>query len=1006
MSAKKNLFYELSLAAVVFGVVVVSSVFTGSAFGQDFARPDGSVPLPMDWSNQHLIYTVGFTREQASKMQSDPRYFVAMRLHGKELADESAAIGNPTLPRRNAALSIFPTRRPTPKTKPALNKDWAVSLGAGGVAQGMSPAKFVFDVNAAPNCTADFAVFPVNASTGSSRAYVVGTFSSSASSTGSVPITITPSGGSPATLTFTANTGGTNSGLSFAVYTSTNQQDADATNLAAAINRNLSSTALDEVVAVASSGTVTVYALTAGTGVTLTKPVDTGVANLTWGTPSTPTNGSQANIVGLDNLYSGTGTPLCGTATSYPTFIFSYASGVGPVATSPVISGSGTKIAYVENDTSSPSIGAILHVLTFKTGSNEYGSCTNSGTATPTCATAPVIPGSTANSTAADFMLPLGLVASLGTSGTTTMTTGIDSYSSPFVDYWHDIVYVGDNGGYLYSITGVFGVFGGTPAHAGGNFPVTVHSTYALSSPVLDGAGTTGDIFVGDSDGYLYNYASNGTLAATALLVGTGATTTAGGVRDAPIVDSTNSRVYAVVGCSSASGGDSELTQFSFDGSHLTELARVPFTSTGCSDSIPMYSPTPDNNYYTEGINSGLIYAGFAYDGTHANVNAYGFTTKTMNTSAYGAAYFSTSSAASFSPLTEFYGNPLGVAITNVAQSSTTVTITATNSFAANDVVGITGVVASGTSCPTAAVSNINSGTHTIVTASTSSFTFAAPTNTITSGSCTLSSPTATLVGYAATVVSQSGTTVTVTTPSNAFVAGQVVTIANVSGGTSGCPTGGAIAINAEQVVQTQASTSITFISPLSATGSCTYTTSGPPAATVTGPTKDYLFFGTNQPEAYTITLPISTGTTGITTTATNTTSVAGGTSGIIVDNDSSSGQAASLYFGTLAGEGETPAVTGLSSVTDTVTVTTPANTFYTGESVSIAGVANNGTNCTPTEVGHINGGPFTITVTNDTTFTYTTTGLSNNVSGCTLTSATATASQAAAVKLTQSGLL
>ena len=60
--------------------------------------------------------------------------------------------------------------------KGPMKKDWAVSLGAGGVAQGMLPAKFSFNVNATPSCTADFVVFPVNASTGNTRANVVGTF--------------------------------------------------------------------------------------------------------------------------------------------------------------------------------------------------------------------------------------------------------------------------------------------------------------------------------------------------------------------------------------------------------------------------------------------------------------------------------------------------------------------------------------------------------------------------------------------------------------------------------------------------------------------------------------------------------------------------------------------------------------------------------------------------------------------------------------------------------------
>ena len=60
-----------------------------------------------------------------------------------------------------------------------------------------------------------------------------------------------------------------------------------------------------------------------------------------------------------------------------PEFIFSYASGVGPVATSPGLSLSGTEIAYVEND---PNIGAILHVLTFGSGSTEYGTSASCAT--------------------------------------------------------------------------------------------------------------------------------------------------------------------------------------------------------------------------------------------------------------------------------------------------------------------------------------------------------------------------------------------------------------------------------------------------------------------------------------------------------------------------------------------------------------------------------------------------------------------------------------------------
>ena len=224
----------------------------------------------------------------------------------------------------------------------------------------------------------------------------------------------------------------------------------NATNLAAAINRNLSSTALDRIVAIASGDAVTVYALTPGTRVALTdcqRPVP-----LQLGRGLLPaTNGSQANIVAFNHLYSGSGDRRCGLTN--PEFIFSYASGVGPVATSPGLSVSGTEVAYVEND---PNIGAILHVLTFGSGSTEYGttaSCTgnnNGGATLPTCATSPVIPGSTSGSTATDFMLPLGLVAANAATGA---AGAADSFSSPFTDYANDTTYVGDNNGYLYAIT-------------------------------------------------------------------------------------------------------------------------------------------------------------------------------------------------------------------------------------------------------------------------------------------------------------------------------------------------------------------------------------------------------------------------------------------------------------------------------------------------------------------------------------------------------------------------
>ncbi len=810
MRAEKNAFYRQSLSIAAFGIVLISSIFAPSALGQDFKRPDGSVPLPLDWSNQHLIYTVGFTGEQATNMQGDPRYFAAARSHGKALADANAVQGYPAFDRSSALrLGPQPPRRfpISPRRRIGLpsneiKKDWSVSLGpTAGVATGQSPAKFSFDVNAAPSCTADYVVFPVNASTGYTRASVVGTFSNSSGNASgqTVTFTVTPTGGSSILLTLTASLT-VNTGLNFQVFASGGSANAtaSATNLAAAINRNLNATSAGRIVAIASTNTVTVYTLTPGSRVTLSPPSE-NVANFSFGSVSAGANGAQANIVGLNNLYSGSGTPFC-TGKTFPTFIFSYASGAGAVTTSPVISLDGTKTAYIEN---APSIGTILHVLTFGSGSTEYGTCANSGTALPTCAIHPAVPGSTAGSTATDFMVPLSL-PTLGIAAT-------DTYSAPFVNYATDTLFVGDDQGHLYSVTGVFQ---GTPALAASPFPVTVSSGNILNSPVVDVSGT-GDIFIGDSLSNIFDYSPAGVIVGTSQSIGNG---TNGGIHDGAIVDSTNAKVYFTTNCS-GSGGSSELAQIPFSAAGLGTAIKgsIDGPGEGCAAGAgPQHVVIPDNLYYTVGISSATAanngHVVVCYQGTGSvRLAQWGFVSGNLQTTAqFDNNSFLTSASYTCSPPVEFYGAT---------------------------------------------------------------------------------------VAYTPTVLTQSGTTVTVTTATNSFDSGQLVTIAGVVAGTGGCTAAAAAAINGQQTITVLSATRFTFTSTLSTTiasGACTLT-----GSSATGPTQDYVFFGTPQPSAWTFTLPLTSN--GQAALATNTTSVTGGTSGMIVDNDSNSGQASSLYFGTQA---------------------------------------------------------------------------------------------------------
>ena len=171
------------------------------------------------------------------------------------------------------------------------------------------------------------------------------------------------------------------------------------------------------------------------------------------------TTGKQANLVAFNNLYSGPG-GLCGAT---PTVMFAYnvtTVAGGKIDLSPIISLDGTKIAFVESASKS----SIFHVLTWTAGQG-----------TITAAAAPTM-------------------TSLIFSTTITSTT-----SAPWIDYTHDTVYVGVDGGMMYKITGVFH---GTPTLAGAPWPITVSTGHHLSPPVLDSE--LGLLMVGSAIGNLY----------------------------------------------------------------------------------------------------------------------------------------------------------------------------------------------------------------------------------------------------------------------------------------------------------------------------------------------------------------------------------------------------------------------------------------------------------------------------------------------------------------------
>ena len=324
----------------------------------------------------------------------------------------------------------------------------------------------------------------------------------------------TSTGGNTATGGNNA-TDGANTGMSFQTGVSTT---ADATNLAAAIARNSSAVGAS---ATSSGAIVTVQTLVGGASVTLAETL----ANFTWATATitgTLTGGSssQATIVAYDNLYSS----CSGTA---PSVYWSYytSTSAAQVTTSPVLSVDGMQVAFVVTSGTNAS----LMVLKWKAGDG-------------TSATAPALPG-TQSTTGASY------ATCRSGSGSCLLTLSLsanDTTSSPFIDYQHDILYVGDSSGKLHQVTGVFK---GTPTldTTNAGWPVTVDTGAALTSPVYDSSSTL--VFVGDSKGKL---ASVGSGVSPAVHLSSQIEFQGSGITSGPIVDSTAGTVYVFVACDAA----------------------------------------------------------------------------------------------------------------------------------------------------------------------------------------------------------------------------------------------------------------------------------------------------------------------------------------------------------------------------------------------------------------------------------------------------------------------
>jgi hypothetical protein len=357
--------------------------------------------------------------------------------------------------------------------------------------------------------------------------------------------------------------------------------------------------------------------------------------------------GGQANLVGLNNLYAGSGTALCPNL--QPSFLFSFNVSTvanGKIVTSPVISLDGTKVAFLETVTTATGKTTIFHVLTVPTS--------NPGGIYGTSTTVAVAPG--------------GRMSSL------TVVANSDTRSSPWIDYVADAAYFAADNGRLYKVQPVFT---GTPALVTTSpWPILIKTNNVLSSPVLD---VTGNIFMGAGTGVLHSVNVNSTTpVVTSLTVGsTVGGGTNPGVIDAPIVDSTGGSVFAVSANDTAVAHNAVVVQAST--SNLAEKSRISIGqgSTG-GTSVTIYDGDFDNNFTTPLVGH-LLICGTGPGDTSPYRYLLGFDASGNLSPDSAPVQLSTNTASRCGPVTDFFNSNLSTDFLFWSVSRTCSTVPARN---------------------------------------------------------------------------------------------------------------------------------------------------------------------------------------------------------------------------------------------------------------------------------------------------------------------------------------
>ncbi len=287
---------------------------------------------------------------------------------------------------------------------------------------------------------------------------------------------------------------------------------------------------------------------------------------------------NQASLVAYDNIYSGCSGTVPLTYWAYNTS--------GQILTSPSYSGDGTQVAFVQTNAA---LEGNLVLLKWAPSTTQ-----SAGTpGTPAVSSLALYPSCTA-----PCMATILLTNASG-------TPADDIASSLFYDYGHDVAWVGDSHGWLHKFTPLFK---GVPAEVRtGGWPAQVTTGNPLSEPVYDSA--SGNVFVGDAGGYLYQVTSAGGVTQSGQL------DFGAGIVQGPFVDSTAGLVYVFAssdGTGHCAGGANcaavyQLSNNFTAGSKGSEVQVGASTLFGTTPN-PMYLGAFDATYRNSADATGNLY--------------------------------------------------------------------------------------------------------------------------------------------------------------------------------------------------------------------------------------------------------------------------------------------------------------------------------------------------------------------------------------------------------------